>query len=41
MMGHYDKDPFNDFPKKQITLLVKPTISLEAGIKQIIEKLKK
>jgi len=41
MMGHYDKNPFNDLPKKQINFLVKPSISLEAGIKQIIEKLKK
>lgn len=41
MMGHYDTNPFNDLPKNQINFLVKPSISLEAGIKQIIEKLKK
>ena len=28
MMGHYDKNPFNDFPKKQITYHVKPSINL-------------
>tara|TARA_X000000950_G_scaffold40310_1_gene43810 strand:- start:176 stop:1036 length:861 start_codon:yes stop_codon:yes gene_type:complete len=41
MMGHYDKNPFNDPPKKQITFLVKPTINLESGIKQIINELRK
>ena len=28
MMGHYDTNPFNDKPKKQITYMVKPSISL-------------
>ena len=40
MMGHYDKNPFNDYPKKQINLFVKPSISLNSGIKKIIDKLK-
>ena len=41
MMGHYDKNPFNDYPKKQITFFVKPTISLKSGIVKIIDGLKK
>ena len=40
MMGHYDKNPFNDYPKKQINFFVKPSISLNSGIKKIIDKLK-
>ena len=41
MMGHYDTNPFNDKPKKQITYMVKPTISLSQGIINIISSLKK
>ena len=41
MMGHYDTNPFNDKPKKQIIYMVKPTISLSQGIKNIISSLKK
>ena len=41
MMGHYDTNPFNDKPKKQITYIVKPTISLSQGIINIISSLKK
>ena len=41
MMGHYDKNPFNDYPKKQITFFVKPSISLKSGIIKIVDELKK
>lgn len=41
MMGHYDTNPFNDKPKKQIKYMVKPTISLSQGIINIISSLKK
>ena len=41
MMGHYDTNPFNDKPKKQIIYMVKPTISLSQGIINIISSLKK
>ncbi len=40
MMGHYDKNPFNDVPKKQIEYKVKPTISLSKGIIKIINSIK-
>lgn len=41
MMGHYDTNPFNDKPKKQIIYMVKPSISLSQGIINIINSLKK
>ena len=41
MMGHYDKNPFNDFPKKQITYHVKPSINLLDGLIKILSNLKK
>ena len=39
-MGHYDTNPFNDKPKKQIIYMVKPSISLSQGIINIINSLK-
>lgn len=41
MMGHYDKNPFNDIPKKQIVYMAKPTISLSQGIIKIIDHINK
>ena len=41
MMGHYDTNPFNDQPKKQIMYMVKPSINLSQGIIKIISSLKK
>ena len=39
MMGHYDKNPFNDTPKKQLIYYVKPSVPLNAGISEIISSL--
>ncbi len=39
MMGHYDKNPFNDIPKKQFIYYVKPSVSLNTGIIEIINSL--
>ena len=39
MMGHYDKNPFNDRPKKQLIYYVKPSVPLNAGISEIISSL--
>lgn len=36
MLGHYDKNPFNDKPKKQLIYYVKPSVSLNKGINEII-----
>ena len=41
MMGHYDKNPFNDFPKKQIIYQVKPSINLLDGLIAILSNIKK
>ena len=40
-MGHYDKNPFNDFPKKQIIYQVKPSINLLDGLIAILSYIKK
>lgn len=41
MMGHYDKNPYNDFPKKQIIYHVKPSVNLLEGLKKILSYLNK
>ena len=41
MMGHYDKNPYNDFPKKQIIYHVKPSVNLLEGLNKILFYLKR
>ena len=41
MMGHYDKNPYNDFPKKQIIYHVKPSVNLLEGLNKILSNLKR
>ncbi len=40
MAGHYDKNPYNEIPKKQIVYKAKSAISLSQGILKIINHIK-